>query len=239
MATRRSLVVVARDVPSARRARIVCGAIAGPLFIVAFTVIRRNRPGYDWQRHTVSSLAIGHRGWLQHANFLLAGVLYSVGARGLDRCPQRSIAPRAVPTLIAAAGIGLIGSGVFVTDPVDGFAPETDSAGPSSNAALTHTAPTGEGRMHNLSAVPIFAGIPVAGLASAVVAARRRDYCWASYSAASSLAMIGSFLLMGAAFGGRAHLGGKGGIFQRISIASGFGWLSSLSIRALVSPLRP
>ena len=49
--------------------------------------------------------------------------------------------------------------------------------------------------------------------------------------------MAGSFVLFGAAFGGVPRLLGKGGIFQRLSIAAGFGWLSALSLRCL-SPAR-
>ncbi len=93
--------------------------------------------------------------------------------------------------------------------------------------------------LHNLCAIPIFAGIPVAGLASALAAARRKDYGWACYSAVSSLSMAGNFLLFGAAFGERVpRLLRKGGIFQRMSIAAGFGWLSALSLRCLSSAPR-
>jgi len=47
--------------------------------------------------------------------------------------------------------------------------------------------------------------------------------------------MVCSFVLMGRAFGGVPRFAGKGGLFQRISIASGFGWLTALSLRALSS----
>lgn len=91
------------------------------------------------------------------------------------------------------------------------------------------------GKLHNTSANPIFAGLPVAALASAVGAARRRDFRWAGYSACSGLAMTASFVAFGAAFGSDPRLAGKGGIFQRISIASGFGWVTVLSLRTLWS----
>jgi hypothetical protein len=47
--------------------------------------------------------------------------------------------------------------------------------------------------------------------------------------------MVASSVLFGAAFGGAPRLTAKGGIFQRISIATGFGWLTALSLRALIS----
>ena len=139
-----------------------------------------------------------------------------------------------MPALVTGVGVGLIGSGLFVTDPVGGFPPRTSgaSADQSDSAA---TVPTLAGQLHNLFAFPVFAGIPVAAMASAATALRIRDYRWACCSAGSSVAMVGSFVLFGRAFGGASRLPGKGGIFQRLSIAAGFGWLTALSLRALSS----
>jgi len=218
--------------PSELQTRVWCGALAGPLFVFAFTVLGARRSKYDWRRHTVSSLAAGHKGWLQRVNFVVAGLLYTNAARGLSRCSRQSVGPRAVPLLVAAAGIGLIGSGAFVTDPIGGFPPVAGAADGLNDAAPTRNASTREGTLHSLCAVPVFAGLPVAGLASAVAAARRKDYGWACYSSLSSFVMVGAFVLMGRAFGGVPRLVGKGGIFQRISIASGVGWLTALSVRA-------
>jgi hypothetical protein len=219
--------------PGRRSAQILGGALAGPLFVTAFTAIGAARRGYDWRRYPVSSLAIGRHGWRQRTNFILAGVLYSWAAAGLERCDRRRIGPRAVPALIAGAGIGLIGSGLFVTDYV-GDLPGEGSHGKNgwpANAAPTR--PTRVGQMHNLCGIPVFAGIPIAGVASAATAVRSRDYRWACYSAGSSAVMAGSFLLLGAAIRGQSRLRGKSGLFQRISIATGLGWLSALSLRGL------
>jgi hypothetical protein len=188
----------------------------------------------------VSSLACGREGWLQRANFVLTGVLCSCAARGIARCPRQSTGPRLIPALLGAAGAGLIGSGIFVTDPVGGFPPAAPGENGSSQGTDAAASPSLQGSLHNLCAIPIFAGIPVAGLESALAAARRKDYGWACYSAVSSLGMAGNFLLFGAAFGERVpRLLRKGGIFQRMSIAAGFGWLSALSLRCLSSAPRP
>jgi hypothetical protein len=45
--------------------------------------------------------------------------------------------------------------------------------------------------------------------------------------------MVASFFLFGRASGGASRFADKGRIFQRISIACGFGWLTALSLRAL------
>jgi hypothetical protein len=47
--------------------------------------------------------------------------------------------------------------------------------------------------------------------------------------------MVGSTVLFGAAFGGAPRVVANGGTFQRISIGTGFGWLSALSLRPLAS----
>jgi hypothetical protein len=75
--------------------------------------------------------------------------------------------------LVAGAGIGLIGSGLFNTDYVGDLSsnsPDTVSRGP---ADAVPTPSTRTGQLHNLCGIPVFAGIPIAGLASAV---RSRDY---------------------------------------------------------------
>jgi hypothetical protein len=213
------------------KTKIAWGVVAGPVFVVVFTVLGARRAGYDWRRHAVSSLAVGREGWGQRANFVFVGGLYCVAARGLARSSSRVVGPAVVPALVFAAGVGLIGSGVFVTDPVAGFPPEHARAGAFD--AIAEVAPTRGGRLHNLCAVPIFVGLPVAALVGAGSAVRRREYGWAAYCAGSAICMARACALFGAAFGGVPTLASRGGLFQRVSIATGFGWLSALSFRAL------
>ena len=132
------LVPKAANAPQGRTAQLVCGAIAGPLFASAFTAIGAARAGYDWERLPVSSLAIGRHGWLQRMNFVVAGVLYSCAGAGLRRSANRRAGPRAVPALVAGVGVGLIGSGVFVTDPVGGFPPRITGRGGPGRCRLGH-----------------------------------------------------------------------------------------------------
>ena len=212
---------------------LACGVVAGPVFVGSFTIIGARRARYDWRRHAVSSLAAGQRGWSQRANFALTGALYCIAAHGLARSPRRTVGLRVVPALIFGVGIGLVGSGLFVTDPVAGF-PRPVPGQDGADRALP-VAPSRSGKLHNLCALPIFAGIPAAALICATSAAKSGEYRWASYSAGSAIAMPGAFVLFGAAFGPSPRLAGRGGVFQRISIAAGFGWLSALSLRTLTS----
>jgi Protein of unknown function (DUF998) len=191
---------------------IACGVVAGPLFVSSFTVIGARRAGYDWRRHAVSSLAAGHGGWSQRANFALTGALYRIAAHGLARSPRRTVGPRVVPALILGVGVGLVGSGLCVTDPVAGFPPSSPDQDGADHARPG--APTRSGKLHNLCALPIFAGIPAAALTCATSAARRGDYCWASYSAGSAIAKTSAFALFGAAFSGAPSLPGAAASFS-------------------------
>jgi hypothetical protein len=129
--------------------------------------------------------------------------------------------------LVFGAGIGLIGAGAFITDPVAGFPPSaTDDDGAHPTATTRH------GALHNLSATPIFIGIPACALVSAASSARRKRHRWAAYSAGSALAMACSTVLFGKAFAGDPRLAGRAGAWQRASITTGFAWLSALSLQA-------
>jgi hypothetical membrane protein len=217
------------------KGEVACGIVSAPLFIAAFSAIGATRPGYDWRGEPVSSLGIGEEGWRQQTNFIVTGGLYLLAALGLRQCPRRSVGARIVPALIAGAGVGLIGSGLFVTDPVAAFQPATPEEDGANSANPPDAAPTRSGKLHNISAIPIFVCLPIAALVSAVGAFRRGDVRWAGYSASSGLAMVASFIAFGAAFRPDSSLAGRGGVFQRLSIASGFGWLTVLSLRALSS----
>jgi hypothetical protein len=80
---------VTADLPPAGAARtkalLVCGAIAGPLFTLAWVVEGATRANYQPLRHPVSSLELGGLGWTQRANFLVAGLLTLAFAMGLRR----------------------------------------------------------------------------------------------------------------------------------------------------------
>jgi hypothetical protein len=122
-----------------------CGVLAGPLFVSVLTALGRNRAGYDWRRHAVSSLAAGHGGWGQRANFIVTGALYCVAARDLARSATGMVGPLAVPRLVWGAGFGLLASGAFVTDPVAGFPPPVADR----DDAPTPSTMTGQGALHN------------------------------------------------------------------------------------------
>jgi hypothetical protein len=102
-----------------RRPLGATAGIIGPvLFVTVFTVEGWLRPGYDWRSMYVSELALGPRGWVQIANFALYGVLQLVFASGMAAEFPNGTASRAGPLVLRLIGVGLIGAGVFVMDPL-------------------------------------------------------------------------------------------------------------------------
>jgi hypothetical protein len=201
-----------------------CGVAAGPVFVVVFLLEGAVRDGYRPLRHPVSSLSLGPRGWIQTGNFAVAGTLFMAGAAGLASAADAVASSRAAPALIGAAGAGLIGSAVFTTDPVSGY------------PAGTPDAPTGAsatGMAHNLAAVPVFLGLPAAALACGWRSWRAGRRSFGSYSASSAVIMLTTIALAGAGFGQSPRLVNCAGLLQRISIITGFGWLTALSAQAL------
>lgn len=219
------------SIPGARQAwtrRLLrCGVAAGPVFVAVFLFEGAVREGYRPLRHPVSALALGSRGWIQAANFAVAGTLFLAAAKGLARAGGRAASPRAAPALIGAAGAGLIGSAVFTTDPVSGYPPGTPDA---------LTQPSRSGIAHNLTAVPVFLGLPAAALTSSWRAARAGQRGFALYSAGTAVTMPAAMTLAAAGFGQSPRLVRFGGLFQRASIITGMAWLTTLSARALQQP---
>jgi hypothetical protein len=202
-----------------------CGVLAGPLFITTFLVEGATRADYSPVRHPVSSLALGPGGWVQTANFCVTGGLYAAFAAGLPGSPEASTRSRVGPIVIGAVAVGLIGSGVFLTDPISGYPPGTPAARPSYGSTAA--------ALHDLSAVPVFLGIPAAGLIYSWRFHRAGHPLWSAYSAGSALAMLGGFGLASAAFAQTPSLVKYGGLFQRAAVGAGLGWLTALAVRTL------
>ncbi|HUC25156.1 MAG TPA: DUF998 domain-containing protein [Streptosporangiaceae bacterium] len=206
------------------RGLLRCGVMAGPIFVAVFLLEGAVRDGYRPLRHPVSSLALGRRGWIQTANFAVAGALFLAGAAGLARAGDRVASGRVAPALVGAAGAGLIGAAAFNTDPVSGYPPGTPDA---------LTQPSRAGTAHNLAAVPVFVGLPAAALACGWRSWRAGQHRFGLYSAGTAVTMLTTMALAGAGFGQSPRLVNLAGLVQRASIITGFAWLTTLSARAL------
>ena len=207
------------------KALLVCGAIAGPLFTLAWVVEGATRAHYHPLRHPVSSLELGDFGWTQRANFVVAGGLTLAYAIGLRRALRPLGGSTWGPLLVGAHAIGLLGAGVFVTDPVSGYPPGTPDHLPTFGS--THAA------LHDLLSVGTFVGLPIACLVFARRLAGWRERGWAIYSAATGVVFAVAFVLTSMAFNQAEPLVAFGGLLQRITVTVGWTWLTLLASHLL------
>lgn len=197
------------------RRLLACGFVAGPLFVLAFLVEGAIKSdGYDVVRHPVSSLALGEYGWAQTASFLVCGTLTVLFAIGLWRS---HLVSRVGAVLIGIWGLGLIGAGLFVTDPVSGYPVGTPDA-------LEYTT---VGALHDGFSLPAFLALALAQ----VVLARGSGKGWAVYSLLSAAGFIVAFLLAGTGFSQNEPWVDVAGLFQRISVIIGWTWTVALAVR--------
>jgi hypothetical protein len=98
-----------------RKLGAVAGVVGSVAFVAAFTIEGWLRPGYDAQRMFVSELALGPRGLVQIINFVACGFATILLARGMRA--EFPAAPAAT-RLLDVVGVGLIGAGLFVMDPL-------------------------------------------------------------------------------------------------------------------------
>jgi hypothetical protein len=124
---------------------------------------------------------------------------------------------------VALYATGLIGAGVFVTDPVDGYPPDHQAG----------SAPTVTGLLHNLFSLPVFGGLSAAAFLYARHFARSGDTGWAISSALTGAAVPSGLLLFGAAMSKETGVGRVAGLIQRLTIAIGWGWLASMAMHTL------
>ncbi|MFG2087544.1 DUF998 domain-containing protein [Spirillospora sp. NPDC048824] len=199
------------------RVSLFCGAIAGPLFTLAYLAEGATRAGYDPLRHPVSSLALGEYGWMQTLNFFVAAALTIVFAAGMQHLSTRSTWK---PLLIGLWGSALLGAGIFVTDPVGGYPAGTSDRIPS---ATTH------GALHDYVSLTGFAMLTAACFAFA----RQGTARWRLYCVLSGVGFAVTMLGSSAAFGQTGELGDVAGLFQRIALTTAWSWQTILALRLL------
>lgn len=107
------------------RRLLACGVLAGPIYILVGLVQILTREGFDMTRHPLSLMSTGDLGWIQISNFLLTGTLVVLGAIGLRQAVPSDKRWQRAALFIGLYGVGVIGGGVFSTDPALGFPPGT------------------------------------------------------------------------------------------------------------------
>ena len=162
---------------------LACGVVAGPLFVAVALLQALTRDGFDLGRHPLSLLSLGELGWIQIANFVVAGLLSVAFAVGMRRVLHPGRGGRWGPLLIGAYGVGLIMGGVFVTDAGAGFPPGAPAGAPEQLSW--------HGVLHAIAPVLAFLSLILACFVLARRFAGLRQRGWATYCVATGVALLG------------------------------------------------
>ena len=197
----------------ATRSLLLCGIVAGPLFVAVGLIQAFTIPGFDLTHHYLSQLSSGDLGWIQMANFVVGGLLTIAAATGVRRALGGGTLGRVGPALLGVFGVGFAAAGVFVADPALGFPPGTPDTIP------THQ--SWHSMMHGVAAIVSFIFLVGACFALGYRFARERQRGWALYSFASGVI----------SFGLPSVPNPWGGVFLFVAATVGLAWIGALCVR--------
>ncbi len=163
------------------RGWLCCGVILAPLFYAVVLIQAFTRAGFDVRRVPLSLLSLGDLGWIQIANFLLAGLLALACAVGFRRALAGHRGGVFGPLLIATYGLGLIIAGVFHPDPGYHFPPGVGAPAEMLPVMSDHA------KVHSLGFVIVVLSLIVACFVFARGFRARGQHGWSVYSAATGL----------------------------------------------------
>src|SRR5258708_6971943 len=165
---------------SLTRILLLCGAIAGPLFIFTVLIEDYTRPGFDPRLDPLSLLSLGDWGWVQIVNFALAGVLNLLYAVGLWRRLHPGRAETGGRFLLGAYGLVFLGVIIFRPAPANGFPPGVPAA--------TH--PSWHGAIHALGGLFVFLMLSAALAVFVRLFLTWKERWWAFYCLASAVLIL-------------------------------------------------
>lgn len=190
------------------------GVIAGPIYLIVGLAQATTRDGFDLSRHALSLLANGPWGWVQIANFIVCGLMVVAAAAGFARAMRPA---RGVAILLGVYGAGLILSGIFVADPMDGFPPGTPNGAPESA--------TTSGVMHLAAGGVGFLALAAAYVLAGQWFARRGDG-----PLANGCRAIGILVLVAFVAGAATATSTFGIAALWVAVVAGWAWLTIMSI---------
>jgi hypothetical protein len=189
-------------------------------------ILGATRADYDLQRHPTSLLSLGVLGWTQQLNYGVTGLLLVASAIGLRAALRGWGGSRSAPVLIGLFGITVVAAGIFVTDPGFGYPPGTPAP----------AEPTTSGALNSLFDLLAF----VVSLPGACFILGRRFVRWGLsgwgwYSIATGFGILAGFVLAIASLNEVGGLPNLGGLVLRITIVTGFAWLTLVSLHLMTS----
>jgi hypothetical membrane protein len=199
------------------RACFIFGSVAGPLFLLVTLIQDYTRSAFDPRVHALSLLSLGEWGWVQVINFVVAGALNLIYARGLWKQLERSPAATAVKLSISVYGLGLIVLGLFRTDPSNGFPP----------GSVPPLLPSWNGLVHGFAALFVFVSLAVSLVAFWRVLTNQGEGAWAAYALGSSIVVVVLF------FAGVSH---PSWLPRALRLATLAGWMAPAMIALKLAP---
>lgn len=198
---------------------LAAGAIGPALFWLVVIVDGFTKPGYEAHEDFVSELALGDRGWVQSANFVVVGLLMLAFAVGLRQLFPSGRASVSGPLLVGTFGLGLVTSGIFRTDPAN------YPAGADTTIVTVH------GMVHSMAFIIIVVSVITGCL---VFAQRfRREPAWQGYGSYSGVTgvLVPALLVLNIVWEQPGHP--FTGLMQRALIVVFFAWFEVIALRAL------
>ncbi|MCC3761609.1 DUF998 domain-containing protein [Glycomyces sp. TRM65418] len=126
---------------SAGTRRMLASLIAGTaVFGVVSLTQAVTREGFDLTRHPLSLLSNGDLGWIQITNFIVSGLLLTLGGVGLRRALRGTPGGAWGPRLVLAYGIGILLCGPFVLQGGGGFPADASEASGMTLGSVLHLA---------------------------------------------------------------------------------------------------
>ena len=206
------------------RVLLLCGVVAGPLYVIVGVIEMLTRPGFDPTRHDLSLMSNGDWGWIHISLLILTGLLTIAGAVGMRRVLRGGRGGTWGPILLGIYGLGLIGAGFFTADPALGFPPGTPA---NAHAVSWH------GLLHFICGGIGFLGLIAACFVFARRFAAQRQRGWVAYSVATGVIYL-------AAFAGIAVGSNSVGVIMTIVILAfsvavvlGWAWVSAMAVKLL------
>ncbi len=206
------------------RTLLICGIVAGPLYIVVVVLQMLTRDGFDISRHPASMLSNGDQGWIQIANFVVSGLLLLAGAIGLRRVlgPAAGVGGIWGPRLLGVFGAGMVAAAFFSADPADGFPPGTP-AGPPQSISW-------HGMVHFFVGAVTFLALIAACFVFARRFATTGHRGWAAFSTVTGALFLATWLLIFALQGARGA-----NVAFAVAIALALVWTSLLAAHELAA----
>jgi len=159
-------------------------------------------------------------GWVQVTNFIVSGVLILLFAIGFRHATLLLNGSVWRSRFIGAVGLGLVGDGIFSSDPVFGY---------PMNVPLATEQFTTRGHLHDLFAVIILLSLVVVCFKFRNMFKENGNKIWATYSLISAISILIAFILAALGFRQIPIFVNIAGVFQRLCIIIGFTWMTLLA----------